>query len=81
MYNLYKLDEDLYQIHSSFTGEKAMEGTLLGILTYATHTLKFSPDELEYALLDMLKNDNDVGHFGINRSFIYSYKKKDRKAG
>ncbi len=78
MYELYKLNEDLYQIHSSFAGEQSMEGTLIGVLTYCVHVLGFKPDELEYALLDMLKNDSS--QFGINRMFIYSFN-RNRKAG
>lgn len=79
MYEIYKLDNGLYQIHSSFYGEKAMEGTLLAILTYAAHTLNFDPNELEFALVDMLQKDKDSAHFGINRTFIYSFNKRDKQ--
>jgi len=85
MYNLYKLGDDLYEIHSSF-GETAMQGTLLAILTYATHNLKFDPDELQQALLNMLETDMDSAQFGINRTFIFAFNKdtkrpKSRKSG
>ena len=78
MYELYQLDQDLYQIHSSFEGEQAMEGTILAILTYATHTLGFQPSELELALLDMLHKNHDSAHFGLNRKFIYSFTKAEK---
>ena len=81
MYNLYRLNDDLYQIHSSFIGEGAKEGTLLAILTYATHFLKFNPDELEFALLQMLKNEDDAAQFGINRTFLFTFNRKTKKAG
>jgi hypothetical protein len=78
MYEIYKLSEDLYQIHSSFSNEQAMEGTRIAILTYATHILGFKPDELETGLLDMLKLNRDSAHFGINRMFIYSFNKSEK---
>lgn len=76
MYEIYKLDNDLYQVHSTFTGVKSMEGTLLAILTYCTHVLGFNPSELEYALLNMIETENDAAQFGINRDFIYSFSRK-----
>lgn len=81
MYEIYKVDEDLYQIHSSFHGETAMEGTLVGITTYATYSLGFKIEELEYAFIDMIRNENDSAHFGINKTFIYSFNKKERQVG
>jgi hypothetical protein len=81
MYNLYELSDNLYQIHSGYTGEKAMEGTLLAILTYATYVLGFNPNELERALLDMLDKNCDASHFGINRTFIYSFRRGEKRAG
>ena len=80
MYMLYKVTEDIYEIHSSFHGEQAMQGALIAVLVYATHTLGFKTEELQRALLDMLDKDNDAANFGINRTFIFSFNKK-RKAG
>lgn len=81
MYEIYKLENDLYQIHSSFRGDKAMEGTLLAILTYATHKLDFAIEELEFAILDMHNRDTDGSHFGINKTFLYSFNRSLRKTG
>lgn len=84
MYEIYMIDENVYQIHSSFQGELAMEGTLLAILTYAVHKLGFTASELEVALVDMNEKDNNACHFGINRHFIFSFDrntKKTRKTG
>ena len=78
MYEIYKLNEDLYQIHSSFANEKAMEGTLAAIIVYASTALGFDIDELEYAFLNMIENDTDSAHFGVNRTFIYSFNKKEK---
>ena len=80
MYEIYKIDENLYQIHSRYSEVRSMEGTLLAILTYAVYTLHFNTSELEFALLDMIDKDNDSAHFGINRMFIYSFNKQ-RKVG
>ena len=79
MYEIYKLDHDLYQIHSSFRTEQAMEGTLLAILTYAVQVLGFSASELEAALLDMNEKDHDAAHFGINRGFIFSFNRASKR--
>jgi hypothetical protein len=72
MYKLYKLEEDLYEIHSLYDFERAMEGTLLGIMTYAVHSLRFNPIELELALLDMNDKDNDTADFSSKRTFVRS---------
>ena len=80
MYEIYQLGSDLFEIHSSFYGEQAMRGTRLAILTYAVHTLGFKPMELEMALLDMIKRDHNAAHFGINKTFIYSFPKPEKKA-
>jgi len=81
MYNLNEIDTDLYQIHSSVKGVQAMEGSLLHILTYCTHVLKFDPNELEVALLDMLKNGKNTGHFGLGKTFLYSFNRNEKKVG
>lgn len=79
MYNLYQVNQDHYEIHSSFSNEKAMEGTLLAILTYAVYTLGFDINQLEIALFEMLDREMDAAHFGINRTFIYAFNRSERK--
>ena len=78
MYNIYKLNDDLYQIHTSLYQELSFEGPLLAILTHATFNLGFDPDELEYALLVMLNEDKDGAHFGINRTFLYPFNRNEK---
>lgn len=78
MYEIYKINEDLYQVHSTFTGETSMEGTCLAILTYCVHTLGFEASELEYALLDLIKTDRNAAHFGTAKRFIYSFNRKEK---
>ncbi len=79
MYEIYKVNEDLYQVHSTFEGRVSMEGTCLAILTYCVHTLGFNANELEFALLDLIKNDHDAAHFGVNRTFIYSFNRNEKR--
>jgi len=78
MYELYQLNQNLYQIHSSEPYHNAMEGTMLAIGTYMVSQLGFKPVELEAALLDMLEQDRDAAHFGIMKTFIYSFNKDDK---
>ena len=84
MYKIYKTGEDLYEIHSSFANEKSMEGTRLAVLYYAVNKLGFNVDELGFAFLELIANE-DKGHdaleFGINRRFIFSYPRYVRKYG
>lgn len=81
MYNLYKISDDLYQIHSGFRNEKAMEGTILAIVTYCVTCLRFDVLEIEDAMVDMIHKDMDAAHFGINRKFLYSFNRSEKKAG
>lgn len=78
MYEIYKFGEDLYQVHSTFGGNKSMEGSLLAILTHCVYNLGFDPDELQDALLDMINTEKDAANFGINRRFIYSFSRKEK---
>lgn len=75
MYEIYKLSDDLYQVHSSVRGVTAMEGSMVAIVTYMVTILKFEIDEIEFALVDMLQKDNDAAHFGMFGGFIYSFKR------
>ena len=79
MYKIFKIDEDTYQIHSSF-GEKSMEGTRLSIMVYAIHVLGFKAEDIEIGMLDLIRTDNDALDYGINRTFLFSYKRKDKRA-
>ena len=79
MYEIYKIDENLYQVHSSFKGVSAREGTLYSIYKYCVHILGFDPDELEVALTEMVWNENDSCHFGVNRIFMWSFNRSEKK--
>ncbi len=79
MYNLIEIGKDRYQMHSRYN--PAREGSLLEVLTYSVHVLGLSPNELEMALLDMLDNDNDAANFGLNKTFIFSYRRDNARTG
>jgi hypothetical protein len=81
MYELRKLDSDLYQMHCSLPYETSMEGTLLAILTYSTHILGFNPDELELAVSDMIKYDLDGALFRIDKLFAYTFSLQSGRTG
>lgn len=81
MYNLYKISDNLYQIHSSYRTEKAMEGTMVAIVTYCVAGLRFNVTEIEDAMVDMIHKETDAAHFGINRKFLYSFNRTEKKAG
>ena len=76
MYNIYKISQDLYQLHSTISGVKAMEGTLVAISVYLIHTLGFDAGEVEAAFVDMLYTEYDSAHFGLYKTFIYSFDRK-----
>ncbi len=80
MYEIYKIDENKYQLHSSYQDVTAIEGTLVGLYEYCIKILKFEKAELDYALREMDFNDLDGAHFGINRTFIYAFKKNKKVA-
>ncbi len=75
MYELYQIQDNLYQVHSY---EEAIEGTLLAIGTYWVYSLGFNPVELEAALLDMIRQDKDSAHFDSRGNFVYSFIKSQK---
>jgi hypothetical protein len=79
MYELYKISDDKYEIHSSFNDVQAMEGTFVAIFVYMTEYLKFFPDEVEYAMVEMIRKDHNAAHFGVNKMFIFSFNRSKKK--
>lgn len=74
-YELFKLENDKYQIHSDLPGFKAMEGTTMAIIYYMVKKLGFELSEVEFAMQNMIDTDFDGAHFGFGRSFIFSYER------
>lgn len=79
MYEIRKVGEDLYQLHCAQRHERSVEGTLLAVITYATH-IGFNIDELELAFVDLIGEKNRSLFFG-NKKYshsVVSYKKYKR---
>lgn len=74
-YELFKLENDKYQIHSDMSGFKAMEGTTMAIIYYMVKKLGFELSEVEFAMHNMIQKDFDGAHFGFARSFLFSYER------
>lgn len=72
MTEIYCLLNNLYEVHSKYASH-GIETNLVGLFTYMTHSLGFSANEIEIALLDILDKNNDSAHFGYNKTFIYSF--------
>lgn len=77
MYEIYKKSEVLYQIHSSLPGFAAKELSLTALIVYA-NKVGIIPGEVEEALVSMLQKDHDTAHFGIMKTFIYSFNKSEK---
>lgn len=43
------------------------------VIRFAILNLGFEADELELGVSNMMVSDNSIAHFGVNRTFIYSY--------
>lgn len=50
-------------------------GSFKEVVNFMCKELLFDLDEVTYGMDAMLKADNNAMHFGINRTFIYSYNK------
>ena len=73
---LYKIG-DLWQVHTINLG--AYEGNFNQIMSYCMSKLDIRAEELEVAVSEMMRNDHDAADFGIRNTFIYSFRRKDRK--
>lgn len=69
MFRLKKISETVYQIHSKYKG--AFEGSLNSIVKKAVE-MGVDVDEVETALVEMMKNDHKVAEFGMFGSFMWS---------
>jgi hypothetical protein len=60
-----------WQVHTQ--GQGAYEGSFLQIATLCINRLGFSYEDFKEGVEEMTWNDHDTAHFGIYKSFIYSY--------
>jgi len=70
MYNLYFL-ETKWRLEHDYGGY--VEGTLKEVITFGEAYWGFTQKEVDIALEEMVKRKHDSAHFGIARSFIYTF--------
>jgi hypothetical protein len=68
---------DKWEVHTQ--GYGAYEGTLLQIFVFLMDRVGFTYDDIREGIEEMFWHDNDTAHFGIYKSFIYSYNYADKK--
>jgi hypothetical protein len=56
----------------------AFQGSLPEVMSYCQHYLEFETKELDVALDEMIKRKHDGAHFGIRKSFIYTFRTADK---
>ena len=76
MYNLYFLKK-VWRIEVDSGGY--FEGSLKEVTAYCETYLAFSTKEIDAALDDMVKKKTDSAHFGVIRSFIYSFDREHKE--
>lgn len=71
-YTLLEVEKDIW-FFNVVDGE-SFGGTLKEVVLFAIfkHQVKFS--DIELAIQDMIKEGHNAAHFGMWKSFIYSYK-------
>jgi len=72
-FDIYELQLDIWVIHVK--DSNIYYGTFAEVVVYSITRLGFSSDQLELAVQEMVKYDNNAAHFGMNRSFIFTFNK------
>ena len=80
MYTLKKINDYIYLLHSNSYGVLDYKGSLKEVVSYMVINLDFNIDEVEFALVELLKRDDDVANFGVYKTFIYSHKSWEKVA-
>jgi len=76
MYEVYKFDNE-WQVHTSYDG--AYAGSFKEIMKFCMKEIRVPAYELEAAVATMEQNGHNAIHFGVNRTFIYSFTKYLKK--
>jgi hypothetical protein len=79
MNNLYEIGPDLFEVHSS-RPTAVYKGTQLQTLVYCVQVLKVDPEQLQFAMIDMIQKDHNSADFGILGTFLYSFNRYEKKA-
>jgi hypothetical protein len=69
--------DNKWEVHTQ--GQGAYEGSMLGIIMFCVIKLGFTYEDIREGIEEMTWNDHDTAHFGIYRTFIYSYNQSEKK--
>jgi hypothetical protein len=78
MYDIYLIGKNM-QLN---TPNDKLYGSSYVVLRHCIKVLNFDPFQLEQAVHAMCNenSDHDAAHFGVNKTFIYSYKRPTKDA-
>jgi hypothetical protein len=71
-YNLLELGHNSWAVQ--IIEQRLYTGTFREVILFSIVRLGFDMAELDKALTDMLDNKHDIAHFGMFKTFLYSYK-------
>jgi hypothetical protein len=75
----YYLIENSHDDWTFRAGQFAFRGTFKKVVTFAIIRYGFRADDIDIAIKEMIKHGNDAIHFGIYKTFIFTFNQKDRK--
>jgi hypothetical protein len=76
MYELYLIGDE-WQIHTKEHGARA--GDFISIMRFCMRVVGIDAIELDVAVSEMCKSNHNCAHFGIWKSFIYTYNRGEKK--
>lgn len=83
MFELYCPATDMihgiWQIHTKSHG--AYEGDYISIIRICIRELEISETELDVAVQEMCKKNHNCAHFGIFRTFLFTYNREQKRVG
>lgn len=73
-YDLYEITKDQWVLHVK--GGNIYNGTFKKLIKYAIVKLGFEMEEIELAIGEMLNKGHNGAHFGMYKTFIFSFIKE-----
>jgi hypothetical protein len=73
-YDLYEKSNDEWILNVK--GGSVFVGTFRKVVTHAVTRMGFELDEIDFAVKQMLDKGHNAAHFGMYRSFIFSFQKE-----
>lgn len=74
MFNLYD-NGSSWEVHAP---GMIYSGNFVRVITFCMLKLDFTSYELELAVSEMVKRDDNAAHFGVNRTFMWSFRKEEK---